>query len=133
MRWLLKISKSKGEILKLDYVMAFIIGGIICAIGQVFIDITRLASAYILIIFVVLGVLLSSLGLYQPIMEVGKAGAAIPITGFGHTLASGVIEEVNEYGFIGIFTGALKAGSTGITVAVVFGYLFAIIFNPKSK
>lgn len=117
----------------MDYIRAFIIGGIICVIGQIFIDTTRLPPAYILIVFVVLGALLSALGLYQPLIDIGKAGAMIPITGFGHSLATGVIEDVDKYGFLGIFTGGLRAGAAGITVAVVFGYLMAILFDPKSN
>lgn len=117
----------------MDYVRAFIIGGLICVVGQMFIDTTRLPPAYILIVFVVLGAILSALGLYQPLVNVGKAGAMIPITGFGHSLATGVIEDVDKYGFLGIFTGGLRAGAAGITVAVVFGYLMAILFNPKSN
>lgn len=117
----------------MDYIRAFIIGGLICVIGQIFIDTTRLPPAYILIVFVVLGASLSALGIYQPLVDIGKAGAMIPITGFGHSLATGVIEDVDKYGFLGIFTGGLRAGAAGITVAVVFGYLMAILFNPKSN
>lgn len=117
----------------MDYVKAFIVGGLICLIGQIIIDMTRLPPAYILIVFVVLGAFLSAFGLYQPLINFGEAGAMIPITGFGHSLATGVIEDVDKFGFLGIFTGGLRAGAAGITVAVVFGYLMAILFNPKSE
>ncbi|HHY04026.1 MAG TPA: stage V sporulation protein AE [Thermoanaerobacterales bacterium] len=117
----------------MDYIMAFIIGGFICLIGQILIDTTKLMPAHVLVIFIVLGVLLSSIGLYQPLVDIGKAGAIIPLTGFGHTLVTGVIEDTDKYGLLGVFTGALGASAAGITSAVVFGYIMAVIFNPKSK
>ncbi|AYO30682.1 MAG: stage sporulation protein [Thermoanaerobacteraceae bacterium] len=117
----------------MDYVMAFLIGGLICAVGQILMDATKLTPAHILVLFVTLGAVLSGLGLYQPLVEIGKAGATIPLTGFGHTLVTGVIEDVNKRGFLGIFTGGLTSAAAGITAAVVFGYLMAVLFNPKSK
>ncbi|MCR4430690.1 MAG: stage V sporulation protein AE [Tepidanaerobacteraceae bacterium] len=117
----------------MDYVMAFIVGGAICAIGQVLMDATKLSPAHVLVLFVTLGAVLSGLGLYEPLVEIGKAGATIPLTGFGHTLVRGVIEDVDKRGFLGIFTGGLTSAAAGITAAVVFGYLMSLLFNPKSK
>ena len=113
------------------YLMAFLIGGAICVIGQLLMDLTPLTPAHVLVLFVVLGGLLSGIGLYQPLIDLGGAGATIPLTGFGHTLVKGTIEEINKVGFIGIFSGALKAAATGITAAVVFGFLMAVLFDPK--
>ncbi|WP_422443847.1 stage V sporulation protein AE [Thermoanaerobacterium sp. DL9XJH110] len=117
----------------MDYLMAFIIGGLICVVGQILMDTTKLTPAHVLVLFVTLGAILSGLGLYQPLVEIGKAGATIPLPGFGHNLVTGVIEDVDKYGFWGIFTGALRSAAAGITAAVVFGYLMAVVFNPKSK
>ena len=90
----------------MDFVMAFIVGGLICAIGQILIDATKLTPAHVLVLFVTLGAVLSGVGLYQPLVDIGKAGATIPLTGFGHNLVIGVIQDVNEYGILGIFTEA---------------------------
>lgn len=117
----------------MDYIMAFVIGGIICATGQILMDATKLSPAHVLVLFVTLGTVLSGLGIYKPIVEIGKAGATIPLTGFGHTLVTGVIEDIDKRGFLGIFTGGLTSAAAGITAAVVFGYLMSLIFNPKSK
>lgn len=111
--------------------MAFIVGGIICIIGQLLMDLTPLTPAHVLVLFVVLGGILSGLGLYQPLIELGGAGATIPLLGFGHALVAGTIEEINQIGFFGIFTGALKASAAGVMAAVVFGFIMAVIFNPK--
>jgi len=113
------------------YLMAFIIGGLICVIGQLLMDLTPLTPAHVLVLFVVLGGVLSGLGLYQPLVDLGGAGATVPLTGFGHSLVSGAIEEVGKVGFWGIFSGAVKSTATGITAAVVFGLVMATIFNPK--
>lgn len=113
------------------YLMAFVIGGLICVIGQLLMDLTPLTPAHVLVLFVVVGGVLSGLGLYQPLVDIGGTGATVPLTGFGHALVSGTIEEVNKVGFWGIFSGAVKATATGITAAVVFGLMMAIIFNPK--
>jgi stage V sporulation protein AE len=117
----------------MDYVMAFIVGGLICVIGQILMDTTNLMPAHVLVIFVTSGAILSAIGLYQPLVDIGKAGATIPLPGFGHTLVTGVIEEVDKHGLLGVFTGAAKAGAAGVTAAIVFGYLMALIFNPKAK
>lgn len=113
------------------YIMAFIIGGLICVIGQLLMDLTPLTPAHVLVLFVVTGAFLSGLGLYQPVVELGGAGATIPLTGFGHSLATGTIEDINKFGFWGIFSGALRATATGITAALVFGLVMAVLFNPK--
>lgn len=117
----------------MDYVMAFIIGGIICVIGQILMDTTKLTPARILVIFVTTGVILGALGIYETIIQIGKAGATIPLPGFGYVLAKSTISEIDKVGFIGIFTGATKGAAGGITAAIVFGYLMSLIFNPKSK
>lgn len=113
------------------YIMAFVIGGLICVIGQLLMDLTPLTPAHVLVLFVVLGGIMSGLGLYQPLVDIGGAGATVPLPGFGHALVSGTMEEINKVGFWGIFSGAVKAASMGITAAVVFGLFIAIAFNPK--
>ena len=110
----------------MEYLKAFITGGLICAIGQVLIDYTKITPARILTAFVVSGVVLSAIGLYQPIAEFGGAGASVPLTGFGHLLAEGVREAVREKGFTGVFTG-------GLTAAIVAGLLASVVFKPKEK
>lgn len=111
--------------------MSFLIGGLICVIGQLLMDLTPLTPAHVLVLFVVLGAILSGLGLYQQLVDLGGAGATVPLPGFGHSLVTGTIEEINKVGFWGIFTGAVKATAAGITAAVVFGLAIAIVFNPK--
>lgn len=117
----------------MDYINAFIVGGIICVIGQLLIDKTKLTSARILVLFVTLGVILQGLGLYQKIVDIGGAGATIPLPGFGYALAKGVIKAVNKEGLIGAFIGGTQAGAGGITAAVFFGYIVSVLFNPKIK
>ena len=117
----------------MDYVKAFIVGGLLCLIGQLLIDKTRLTPARILVCYVVGGGLLSAIGLYEPIAEFAGAGASIPLTGFGHTLAKGVKEAVSEKGFIGILTGGLRATAGGISAAIVAGLLVSLIFKAKDK
>lgn len=116
-----------------DYLFAFLIGGAICAIGQLLMSKTRLTPARILVAFVTLGAILTALGLYEPIVKIGGAGATVPLTGFGYSLATGAIEGAREQGLLGAITGGLKATAAGITAAVVFGYVFALIFTPKTK
>ncbi|MBP2649792.1 MAG: SpoVA protein [Firmicutes bacterium] len=113
------------------YIMAFLVGGLICVVGQLLMDLTSLTPAHILVLFVVLGGILSAVGLYQPLVDIGGAGATVPLPGFGHTLVSSTFEEINNSGFLGIFSGALKGAAVGITVAVVFGFTMAVLFNPK--
>ena len=117
----------------MDYLNAFLCGGILCAIGQILIDKTKLTPARILTGYVVAGVLLSALGLYQPIADWGGAGATVPLTGFGHALAKGVAKAIAEKGWLGVLTGGITATAGGITAAVVFGVLMALIFKPGDK
>ena len=117
----------------MDYIKAFLLGGVLCAIGQILIDKTKLTPARILVLYVVSGVVLGALGLYQPLVDWGGAGATIPLTGFGNTLAKGVKEAVAQDGLLGALTGGLKAAAGGITAAVFFGVLAALFFKPKDK
>ena len=117
----------------MDYLNAFLCGGILCAIGQILIDKTKLTPARILTGYVVTGVILSALGLYQPIADWGGAGATVPLTGFGHALAKGVEKAIAEKGWLGVLTGGLSATAGGITAAVVFGVVMALIFKPGDK
>lgn len=117
----------------LDYLKAFLIGGAICAIGQILIDKTNLTPAKILSGYVVFGVLLGAVGWYAPFAEWAGAGATVPICGFGNTLAQGVRKAVAEKGALGILTGGLTASAAGISAAVVFAYLMALLFRPKEK
>lgn len=114
------------------YFMAFLIGGLVCVIGQILMDMTPLTPAHVLVLFVVSGAILSGIGLYQPLVELGGAGATVPLPGFGHALVTATIEDVNKYGFWGIFSGALRGTAGGITAAMMFGLLMAVLFNPKS-
>jgi stage V sporulation protein AE len=116
-----------------EYLKVFITGGLICTVGQILIDKTKLTPARILVLFVTLGVIFTAIGLYKPIVDFGKAGATVPISGFGYALANGVMEEVDAKGFMGIFTGGVKATSAGIAAAIVFGYLAALFAKPKLK
>lgn len=115
------------------YIWCFVIGGIICVIGQILIDKTKLTSARILVLFVTAGAILSGLGVYQYLVDLGGSGATVPLTGFGHSLAKGTIEAVDEFGFIGIFTGGIKATAGGIGAAVLFGFIAALLSKPKIK
>ncbi|MBR6115551.1 MAG: stage V sporulation protein AE [Oscillospiraceae bacterium] len=117
----------------LGYIKAFLVGGVLCAVGQVLIDRTKLTPARILTSYVVIGVLLGALGLYQPLADWAGAGATVPLTGFGNTLAKGVRSAVAESGLLGAFTGGFTAAAGGIAAAVFFGYLAAVIFRPREK
>ena len=117
----------------MEYLNAFLCGGLLCAAGQILIDRTKLTPARILTGYVVLGVLLSAAGLYEPLVEWGGAGATVPLTGFGHTLAKGVEKAVAKKGWLGVFTGGFTATSGGITAAVVFAVVMALIFKPGDK
>lgn len=115
------------------FLKAFIIGGLICVIGQLLIDLTKLTPAKILVLFVCVGVLLGGLGLYDKLVDFAGAGATIPLTGFGNSLATGVKEAIKKDGFIGIITGGLSACAGGVTVAVLSGLIVALIAKPKDK
>lgn len=115
------------------YVKAFVFGGLLCVIGQILIDKTKLTPARILVGYVVAGVFLGAVGIYKPFAEFAGAGATVPLTGFGYTLAKGVKEAVTENGFLGIFTGGLKACAGGITAAVVMGLAVSFLFKDRDK
>lgn len=117
----------------MEYIKAFITGGIICVIAQILIDRTNLLPARIVVLYVVLGTFLTGLGLYDYVVDFGGAGATVPIIGFGYSLAKGVMEEVDSVGLLGAFTGGLKATAGGITAALLFGYLAALFSNAKVK
>lgn len=117
----------------MDYIKAFIIGGLLCVIGQILIDKTKLTPARILVSYVVIGVFLGAIGVYEPLVEFAGAGATVPLTGFGNNLAKGVREAISEDGFIGILTGGLKATAGGITAAITAGLLVSILFRAKDK
>lgn len=117
----------------MDYIKAFLIGGLLCVIGQLLIDKTKLTPARILVGYVVAGVILGAIGLYKPLVEFAGAGATVPLTGFGYNLAKGVKDAINSDGFIGIFTGGLKATAGGIAAAVVAGLVASLLFKAKDK
>ena len=117
----------------MEYLKAFAVGGAFCVIGQILIDKTKLTPARILVSYVVIGVLLGGIGLYEPLTEFAGAGASVPLTGFGNLLAKGVKEAVDEKGFLGIFTGGLKSSAGGIAAAIFAGLLVSLIFKPKDK
>ena len=117
----------------MEYLKAFLCGGFLCVIGQILIDKTKLTPARILVGFVTAGVILSAVGFYEPLVEFAGAGATVPLTGFGYNLAKGVKEAVSQDGFIGIFTGGLKACAGGIAAAVTAGLLASFIFKAKDK
>ena len=119
--------------LLIPYLKAFLVGGAFCAVGQVFIDYTKLTPARILVSYVVTGVILGGLGIYQPLVDFAGAGATVPLTGFGWLLSKGVKEAIAEKGLLGILSGGLTATSAGIAAAVIFGLIFALIFKPKDK
>lgn len=117
----------------MDYLKAFLVGGLFYLVGQVLIDKTNLTPARILVGYVVTGVILGAIGLYQPLIDFAGAGASVPLTGFGATLAKGVKDAVQEKGALGILTGGLRATAGGITAAIIFGLLAGVFFKPKDK
>lgn len=117
----------------MEYLKVFIVGGLFCVVGQILIDKTKLTPARILTCYVVAGVVLGAVGVYQYLADFAGAGACVPLTGFGFTIAKGVREAVMQDGLLGALTGGLKASAGGITAAVVFGLLAALIFSPKDK
>ncbi len=118
----------------LSFIIAFVVGGLICVIGQLAMDLTRtsVTPAHVLVGFVTVGAILSALGLYQPLVDFAGAGATIPLSGFGHSLAQGAIRSVQERGLMGAFSGGIEATAVGIATAVIFGYVTAVLFNPRS-
>lgn len=117
----------------MDYLKAFLIGGLFCLIGQILIDKTMLTPARILVSYVVIGVVLGAVGVYQPLVDFAGAGATVPLTGFGNTLAKGVKEAIREDGFLGIFTGGLKASAGGIAAAILSGLVASFLFRARDK
>ncbi|MBQ4535019.1 MAG: stage V sporulation protein AE [Ruminococcus sp.] len=117
----------------IEILRAFIVGGIICTVGQLLIDYTSLTPARILTGFVIAGVVLSAVGIYGPLVEFAGAGATVPLTGFGHTLAEGIRKNIADNGFLGIFTGGLTAAAGGITAAMLFGLIASAVFPSKDK
>lgn len=117
----------------MDYIKAFLVGGVLCLIGQLLIDKTKLTPARILVSYVVIGVFLGAVGVYKPLAEFAGAGATVPLTGFGYNLAKGVKEAVSQDGFIGIFTGGLKTCAGGIAAAITSGLLASLIFKARDK
>ena len=117
----------------MEYLKAFLIGGLFCLVGQILIDRTKLTPARILVSYVVAGVFLSAVGLYKPLVDFAGCGATVPLTGFGNTLAQGVREAIDEKGFLGIFTGGLTAPAGGIAGAILAGLLASLLFRPKDK
>ena len=117
----------------MDYLKAFIVGGLLCVIGQILIDKTKLTPARILVSYVVLGVFFGAIGIYKPLIDFAGAGASVPLTGFGYNLSNGVKKAVDESGLIGIFTGGIKNTAGGITAAIVSGLAASILFRAKDK
>lgn len=117
----------------MEYIKAFIVGGLLCVIGQILIDKTKLTPARILVSYVVIGVILGAIGIYKPLVDFAGAGATVPLTGFGYNLAKGVKEAIKEDGFIGILTGGLKSTAGGITAAITAGLLVSLLFRAKDK
>ncbi|MGL5346333.1 MAG: stage V sporulation protein AE [Peptostreptococcaceae bacterium] len=117
----------------LDYIKVFFVGGLICLIAQILMDYFKVLNPYVLVSYVTAGVILTFLGIYEPIVKFGGAGATVPIIGFGYSLANGVKKAIESDGFIGIFTGGITGTAGGIAAAIFFGYLMAVIFTPKAK
>ena len=117
----------------MDYINAFWVGGLICALVQILMEKTKLLPGRIMVLLVCTGALLGAIGVYEPLMEYAGAGASVPLLGFGNTLWKGVKEAVDEFGFLGIFMGGFKASAVGISAALIFGYLASILFQPKMK
>lgn len=117
----------------MQYLYAFLVGGAICTVGQLLLSFTRLTSARILVLFVVSGVVLGGLGLYEPLVEFAGAGASVPLFGFGNALAKGAIEGAKTDGVLGAFSGGITATAAGISAAILFGWLAAVIFRPRTK
>ena len=115
------------------YLRVFLVGGAICTIGQLLINYTKLTSGRILVLFLLSGVVLRAVGVYPYLVKFGQAGATVPISGFGHLLAEGAIRGAKESGLFGVVTGGLSAAAAGVTAAIIFGFLMAVIFKAKSK
>ncbi len=125
--------ETKIEVKDVEYLWAFVVGGAICVVGQVLIDFTKMTPARILVLFVTLGVVLTGLGVYEPLVKFAGAGATVPLTGFGYLMAKGTMEAVQQHGLLGAFSGGITASAAGIAAAVFFGYLAALISNSGDK
>lgn len=125
--------ETKTEVNLVDYLWAFLVGGAICVVGQILIDFTKMTPARILVVFVTLGVLLTAVGLYEPLVKFAGAGATVPLTGFGYLMAKGTVEAIREHGFLGVFSGGVTASAAGIAAAVFFGYLAALVSKSGDK
>lgn len=117
----------------MDYVIAFVVGGIICALTQILMDNTKLMPGRIMVIMVCTGAVLGAIGIYEPFSEWAKAGATVPLLGFGNTLFQGVKDAVDQFGFLGLFKGGFTASAVGISAALIFGYIASFCFSPKEK
>lgn len=117
----------------MEFIKAFIVGGLICVIGQIILDNTKLTPAHILVSFLMIGVILGAIGVYKPLVDFAGAGASVPISGFGYSLSKGAIEGAKAKGLIGAFTGGIEATGAGVAAIILFGYVMAVIFNPKTK
>lgn len=117
----------------MNYLMSFIVGGLICVIGQLIMDIKKVNPAYILVTFVVSGVILGYLGIYEKIIEFGYSGATVTLPGFGYNLAKGAVEETAKNGFLGVLSGGIKKTASGVGAALVFGYIVSLVFDAKAK
>ena len=117
----------------MEFIKAFIVGGLICVFAQILMDTTKLTPGRILVMFLTCGVILGAFGIYDKLVDFGGAGATIPLPGFGNTLAKAVIKEVKDEGLLGAFTGGIKGAAAGITASIFFGYMMEVIFNPKTK
>lgn len=115
------------------YVKAFVVGGLICTFVQIFLDTTKLMPGRVMVLLVIAGVILGAIGVYEPLLQWAGCGASVPLSGFGYNLSKGVIEAVNDEGFIGLFKGGLKAAAAGTSSALVFSYIAALVFQPKMK
>ena len=117
----------------MGYLKAFIVGGLICMLVQIFLDHTKLMPGRVLVLLVIAGVILGAVGIYEPLQQWAGCGASVPLSGFGYNLSKGVMEAVNDEGFIGLFKGGFKAAAAGTSAALVFSYLASLIFKPKMK
>ncbi len=117
----------------MDYLKVFLVGGVICLIAQILMDYFKLQTPYVMVTYVTSGVILTFLGIYEPIVDFAGSGATVPIVGFGYSLAKGVMKAIESDGFIGIFTGGTIATAGGIAAAIFFGYVMAVVFTPKAK
>ncbi|TDX51169.1 stage V sporulation protein AE [Orenia marismortui] len=115
----------------MNLLMAFLVGGFICGLGQLFLDFTNYTPAHLLVLMIVMGSILTGLGLYQPLVDIGGAGVTVPVMNFGNILTKGVLTETDRGGFLGLFAGVLEVGSTGVSASIIIGFLMAAIFRPK--